>query len=122
MDDSRSSSSHRDDAWGRLRGSLKGIFDELGGGEAYLRAERGQFFPRDVEQPAGPSVRPGRARTAGSSPPLSSGCPVESLIRAVGTARIRNRGRFCSAFADKCSRALFVPTPRWRLFQTPVCA
>jgi hypothetical protein len=37
-------SSTRDDAWARLRGSMKDVFDELGGGAAYLRAERSQFY------------------------------------------------------------------------------
>jgi len=32
-----------DDAWMRLRGALKDVFTELGGGEAYLRAERDAF-------------------------------------------------------------------------------
>ena len=32
------------DAWSRLRGALKEVFAELGGGEAYLRAERGKFY------------------------------------------------------------------------------
>lgn len=31
------------DAWTRLRGALKDVFAELGGGEAYLRAERSAF-------------------------------------------------------------------------------
>ncbi|MGC2447322.1 MAG: hypothetical protein WA477_06740 [Candidatus Sulfotelmatobacter sp.] len=31
------------DAWNRLRGALKDVFTELGGGEAYLRAERASF-------------------------------------------------------------------------------
>ncbi|MBZ5571407.1 MAG: hypothetical protein LAO09_05965 [Acidobacteriia bacterium] len=31
------------DAWDRLRGALKDVFAELGGGEAYLRAERAAF-------------------------------------------------------------------------------
>ena len=31
------------DAWTRLRGALKDVFSELGGGEAYLRAERSAF-------------------------------------------------------------------------------
>lgn len=33
-----------EDAWSRLRGALKDIFAELGGGEAYLRAERSDFY------------------------------------------------------------------------------
>jgi hypothetical protein len=32
-----------DNAWNNLRGSLKDIFAESGGGEAYLRAERNSF-------------------------------------------------------------------------------
>jgi len=33
------------DAWTRLRGALKDVFAELGGGEAYLRHERDNFYP-----------------------------------------------------------------------------
>jgi hypothetical protein len=33
-----------DDSWSQLRGTLKDVFAELGGGEAYLRAERGAFY------------------------------------------------------------------------------
>ena len=32
------------DSWQRLRGALKELFAELGGGEAYLRAERRNFY------------------------------------------------------------------------------
>jgi hypothetical protein len=32
-----------DDSWTRLRGALKGVFEELGGGETYLRGERTNF-------------------------------------------------------------------------------
>ena len=32
------------DPWSRLRGALKDVFAELGGGEAYLRAERSNFY------------------------------------------------------------------------------
>jgi hypothetical protein len=32
------------DAWSRLRGALKDVFAELGGGEAYLQAERSKFY------------------------------------------------------------------------------
>jgi hypothetical protein len=35
--------SQRDDPWARLRGALKDVFTELGGGENYLRAERNNF-------------------------------------------------------------------------------
>lgn len=40
--------SHREDPWKRLRGALKDVFAELGGGEAYLRDERSNFYaPRE---------------------------------------------------------------------------
>jgi len=32
------------DAWSGLRGALKEVFAELGGGEAYLQAERSKFY------------------------------------------------------------------------------
>jgi hypothetical protein len=32
------------DAWDRLRGALKDVFAEFGGGEAYLRNERENFY------------------------------------------------------------------------------
>lgn len=34
----------RQDAWNRLRGALKDVFSELGGGENYLRNERTNFY------------------------------------------------------------------------------
>jgi len=34
----------RQDAWNRLRGALKDVFTELGGGENYLRNERANFY------------------------------------------------------------------------------
>jgi len=37
------SSSSRENSWDRLRGALRDVFTELGGGEAYLRAERSSF-------------------------------------------------------------------------------
>jgi hypothetical protein len=40
------SSPERDDSWKQLRGTLKDVFAELGGGEAYLRAERGAFYSK----------------------------------------------------------------------------
>jgi hypothetical protein len=43
--DTKSSPAIQGDAWTRLRGVLKDVFDELGGGEAYLRAERSNFYP-----------------------------------------------------------------------------
>ena len=39
----------RQDAWNRLRGALKDVYAEYGGGEAYLRAERASF--RDEPEP-----------------------------------------------------------------------
>jgi hypothetical protein len=38
------SSSPKEDPWARLRGALKDVFAELGGGEQYLRAERENFY------------------------------------------------------------------------------
>jgi len=35
----------KEDPWTRLRGALKDVFAELGGGEQYLRAEREHFYP-----------------------------------------------------------------------------
>ena len=38
------------DAWASLRGAMKEVFAELGGGEAYLRAERSNFYaPKERE-------------------------------------------------------------------------
>jgi hypothetical protein len=34
----------RQDAWNQLRGALKDVFAELGGGENYLRNERANFY------------------------------------------------------------------------------
>jgi len=40
----------QEDAWTRLRGALKDVFAELGGGEAYLRNERESFYtPKEKE-------------------------------------------------------------------------
>jgi hypothetical protein len=36
--------SDRHNPWKQLRGALKDVFTELGGGEAYLQKERDQFF------------------------------------------------------------------------------
>src|SRR5579864_6041034 len=41
--DSKSSKKRQGDAWTRLRGALKDVFSEAGGGEAYLRSERRNF-------------------------------------------------------------------------------
>lgn len=43
-----------EDSWNRLRGILKDVFAELGGGEAYLRAERSNFESTDVQQKIDP--------------------------------------------------------------------
>jgi hypothetical protein len=40
----------RREAWLRLRGMLKDVYAELGGGQAYLREERENFYKRD-DQP-----------------------------------------------------------------------
>jgi hypothetical protein len=42
---SHAPASQKEDSWTRLRGALKDVFAELGGGEAYLRNERDNFFP-----------------------------------------------------------------------------
>jgi hypothetical protein len=44
----KSETSNRQDAWNRLRGALKDVYAEYGGGEAYLRAERASF--RDADE------------------------------------------------------------------------
>ena len=43
------SGEREEDAWARLRGSLKDIFTQLGGGEAYLRAERSNFYATEAD-------------------------------------------------------------------------
>jgi hypothetical protein len=40
----------RPDPWEQLRGSLKSVFAELGGGEAYLRREREDFYSEKEKQ------------------------------------------------------------------------
>ena len=40
----RDKGTDRQDAWNRLRGALKDVFAELGGGENYLRNERANFY------------------------------------------------------------------------------
>ncbi len=48
--DAQPSSAGQEDAWTQLRGALKDVFAELGGGEAYLRNERDNFYtPREKE-------------------------------------------------------------------------
>ena len=43
--DSKQSPPHADDSWSHLRGALKDVLADLGGGEAYLRSERSNFHP-----------------------------------------------------------------------------
>ena len=38
--------SPKEDPWANLRGALKDVFADLGGGEQYLRAERDRFYGR----------------------------------------------------------------------------
>jgi hypothetical protein len=45
LEGNRSSPEH-DDSWKQLRGTLKDVFAELGGGEGYIRAERGAFYSK----------------------------------------------------------------------------
>lgn len=40
----------RQAAWEKLRGALKDVFAEYGGGEAYLRAERASFRDADADE------------------------------------------------------------------------
>jgi hypothetical protein len=42
--------SDRQEAWNRLRGALKDVFAELGGGENYLRNERANFYGPGKDQ------------------------------------------------------------------------
>ena len=44
-DRTREDGKEPEDAWNRLRGILKDVFAELGGGEAYLRGEHSNFGP-----------------------------------------------------------------------------
>lgn len=39
-----------DDSWKQLRGALKDVFAELGGGAAYLHAERGAFYSKQEDE------------------------------------------------------------------------
>ena len=41
---SETSARSDEDPWSKLRGALKDVFAELGGGEAYLRSERNNFY------------------------------------------------------------------------------
>lgn len=42
------------DSWSRLRGALRDVFADLGGGETYLTSEREQFRSLDDRQPLPP--------------------------------------------------------------------
>jgi hypothetical protein len=48
--DAKRPSPPAEDSWKRLRGALKDVFAGLGGGEAYLRAERGNFYPKKEDK------------------------------------------------------------------------
>jgi hypothetical protein len=39
-----------EDSWNSLRGALKDVFEKYAGGEAYLRAERDNFYPPKVDE------------------------------------------------------------------------
>jgi hypothetical protein len=42
----------QEDSWAKLRGAFKDVFAEFGGGEAYLREERSNFYPPQFYPPA----------------------------------------------------------------------
>lgn len=48
--DTQPSSSAPENPWLQLRGALKGVFAEAGGGDAYLRKERDSFSLSQVDQ------------------------------------------------------------------------
>ena|SRR5882724_10475671 len=48
--DGMPSTTQQEQPWTRLRGALKDVFANLGGGEAYLRAERENFYAREKER------------------------------------------------------------------------
>ena len=47
--DHKASPAKEEDSWGRLRGAMKDVLSEYGGGEAYLRAERSNFHGREED-------------------------------------------------------------------------
>jgi hypothetical protein len=49
-DRTRENGKEPEDSWNRLRGILKDVFAELGGGEAYLRTERSNFQSMKAEE------------------------------------------------------------------------
>ena len=57
-----SSTSQRAEPWARLRGALKEVFAELGGGERYLRAER-DGFQAAIPSPPEPGGRESNTRS-----------------------------------------------------------
>ena len=48
--ETKSPASPREDPWTKMRGALKDVFAELGGGETYLRNERSNFYPPRVHK------------------------------------------------------------------------
>ena len=48
--DGMQSSTQQERPWTRLRGALKDVFASLGGGEAYLRAERENFYAKEKDK------------------------------------------------------------------------
>ena len=50
FDDAKLPTAPVQDPWTRLRGALKDIFSEFGGGEAYLQNERDNFYPHREEK------------------------------------------------------------------------
>jgi len=44
------SATNGDDPWTKLRGAMKDIFQKYGGGEAYLRRERENFYPPEAKE------------------------------------------------------------------------
>lgn len=48
--DEKKSELPREDPWIQLRGALKNVFRQFGGGEAYLRRERDGFYPPTESQ------------------------------------------------------------------------
>lgn len=47
--DDKASPARKEDSWARLRGAMKDILEEYGGGEAYLRGERSNFYGREED-------------------------------------------------------------------------
>jgi hypothetical protein len=48
--DTKPSPPPAEDSWSRLRGALKDVLADLGGGEAYVRGERNNFHPMKEQQ------------------------------------------------------------------------